>query len=190
MENKYINHSGGCSGSDMFWETEGYKYGVETIAYSFPGHKQYGKNPKILNSDELFEGYNQCKIASKSLKRPLYKIEYNPYVRNLISRNWFQVKNADVVYAVGTFFDTNKRIVNGGTGWAIQMAIDNRKRVYFFDQDSDKWYLNLLGKFVEIYNIPLLSFNFAGIGTRELKENGEQAIIEIYKKTFENGNRN
>ena len=53
----YTCHSGGCPGADMCWENEGNKYGVHTIAYSFGGHKQEGKNRVILTTEQLNEGF-------------------------------------------------------------------------------------------------------------------------------------
>lgn len=178
----YICHSGGCPGSDMFWETEGEKYGVKTIAYSFYGHTQYGKNRQILEKEQLAEGFEAVKIAAKSIGRnpnPRW-----PYVKNLISRNWFQVKNSEAVFAVGKFI--NKKIVSGGTGWAVQMAVDNKKPVFFFDQETKSWYKlkDFNGEFVIIDYIPKLTQNFAGVGTRELDESGKEAIRKIYQESL------
>lgn len=180
---KYINHSGGCTGSDIEWENEGNKYGVVTISYSFPTHVQEGKNPKILNSDDLEEGWKQVLLCEKPIKRPLYKIKNNPYVRNLLCRNWFQVKNAEQIYAIGQLVVGSDKLVDGGTGWAVQMAINNHKPVYLFEQNFNHWmcYVPSHYKFVEVYGIPSLTENFAGIGTRQIQENGKQAIKEILK---------
>ena len=122
----YICHSGGCPGADMMWENESSKYGIKTIAYSFYNHIQESNNRKILSIEELKEGYEATKIANKSLKTNINDVIY-PYIRNLISRNWFQVKNSDAIFAIGTFADAEHVVVNGGTGWAVQMAVDNRK---------------------------------------------------------------
>jgi hypothetical protein len=103
MENNFICHSGGCPGSDMEWEIQGREYGILTNAYSFKGHTQYGKNPIILNEQELKEGFEHVQIAEKGIKRPLSYIAQNHYVKNLLSRNWFQVKNSEAIFAIGTF---------------------------------------------------------------------------------------
>jgi hypothetical protein len=183
---EYINHSGGCEGSDMYWETIGRKYGVLTISYSFPNHTQYGERQLILSPDELYEGWQHVINASSGIKRPYERIEFNPYIRNLISRNWFQVKGADVVFAIGTFTNTKRTIVNGGTGWAVQMAIDVGKDVIVFDQIIDSWFIYdyQLKKFIPLYVVPTLTKQFAGIGTRELKDNGRAAIQQVYRNTF------
>ena len=182
----YTNHSGGCPGSDMEWENQGMSYGVKTIAYSFGNHIQYGKNQHVLTAEELKEGADHAKIAAETLQRPWKYIEDKPYVRNLISRNWFQVKNADCVFAIGKFVKGSTALVDGGTGWAVQMAVDNNKPVYFFDQPTNKWYFYdpIIKAFMGFDYVPKLRENFAGIGTREINENGRRAIKKIYEKTF------
>jgi hypothetical protein len=179
----YINHSGGCEGADMCWENEGLKYEVGSVSYSFHNHVQYSYNQKILNTDELNEGWGNVLIAEKTLQRNLSIIQFNHYVKNLISRNWFQVKNADAIFAVSTFLNDEHKIVNGGTGWAVQMGIDNKKPIYFYDQEKCEWYWYdyNIQKFVELNGIPKLSKNFAGIGSAKLNENGINAIKEIYE---------
>lgn len=185
MEN-YINHSGGCPGSDMFWENEGNKYGITTIAYSFKGHTQEGKNPKILTEMELNIGFANVRLAEIPIGRKTAHLKFKPYIKALLSRNWYQVANSDAIFAIGTFQDDNRKIVNGGTGWAVQMAINNNKEVHLFDQSTDSWYIYDydVEMFMRINYIPKITPNFAGIGTRELKQNGEEAIKEILKYNF------
>lgn len=186
METKeYINHSGGCTGADMCWENEGKPYGVKSVAYSFYNHVQDGENQKILTYDELQEGWKHVEIAAKSLHRPIGRIEI-PYVKNLLSRNWFQVKNAEAIFAVGKFDGNTQKKVAGGTGWAVQMAMDSGKPIYFFDQPTNKWYIYLYSykTFIEMYVIPTLTENFAGIGTRELNAFGVLAIQRLYEFNF------
>ncbi len=183
MENQnYICHSGGCKGADMVWETIGKEYNIKTISYSFQNHIQYGENQIILTNDELQEGYKHIQEASKTLKR---QVEYIPaYIKSLLSRNWFQVKNSDAIFAIGKFI--NKKLVNGGTGWAVQMAVDNKKSIFFFDQESKTWnsfdYNRM--EFIGIDYIPKLMKNFAGIGTRKINDEGISAIMNIFENTF------
>lgn len=181
----YTNHSGGADGADMAWETLGRKYGVDTIAYSFVGHNQSGQVQRFLSVEELKEGEENAMKACSSLGRPWDRIKSNYYVKCLISRNWFQVKNSTCVYAVGQFANKSRTLVDGGTGWAVQMAIDNDKPVYLFDQKSSSWYkyAKIEKCFVKT-DTPTLCEDFAGIGTRELQENGRKAIKDVYEKTF------
>lgn len=182
----YTNHSGGAQGSDMEWEVRGRPYGVKTNAYSFSNHTQNSSNQCKLTVEELEEGAEQAKKASLTLGRPWKYIENKPYVKNLISRNWFQVKDADCIFAIGKFVKGSKYLVDGGTGWAVQMAIDNKKPVYFFEQNENKWYFydNIIHVFMVFHYVPRLTPNFAGIGTREINENGKRAIMDVYGETF------
>lgn len=187
----YTNHSGGAEGSDMAWETAGLPYGVKTIAYSFEGHRQYGAYPYIMTPEELEEGNQAYLIASKTLGRAIrtmqFNVHRNNYVHNLICRNWFQVKHAEAIYAIGTLVKGSSKLVNGGTGWAVQMAVDNKKPVYLFEQDMKEW---LRWDYHTHYFIrytgycPTLTKNFAGIGTRAITDDGLQSILNVYEETF------
>lgn len=176
-----INHSGGCPGADMTWENEGLPFGVHTISYSFYNHIHDGRNPQILTMEELKEGFDHILIANETLKRNI--TDQAPYVKNLLARNWFQVKNAEAVFAIGTF-DANGR-VNGGTGWACQMAIDNNKPVYVFDQDLVLWKEYTINGAVSRPPLSTLTLTsqFAGIGTRAINKAGIEAIQHIYRFT-------
>jgi hypothetical protein len=187
---EYVCHSGGCPGADMTWKNECDKYGIKTISYSFYNHVQQGKNRVILSVKELDEGFEHVKIASVGLKRNP-NCQY-PYVRNLLCRNWFQVKNSDAVYAVGKFEDSGR--VSGGTGWAVQMAIDNKKPVYFFDQtplkydlSSPKYWMYFdysVNIFIPMTICPKITKNFAGVGTRDINGHGKFAIQLILDSNF------
>lgn len=181
---KYTCHSGGASGADITWEIEGLKYRVNTISYSFKNHKQLGKNRKILTDEELREGNQHVLKANKTLKRS--PENQSLYIQNLLNRDWFQVKNSESLFAIGKF--ANKKIIKGGTGWAVQMAIDEGKPVFVFDQNENVWkkYAYDLNEFGQLYVIPKLTVNFAGVGTRDINENGKKAIVEIYRHTFYN----
>lgn len=182
MERIFICHSGGCPGADMEWEQEGEKYGVKTVAYSFYNHIQKGKYPKVLTVDELREGFEHVMIANQTLKRS--PETQSTYAKNLLSRNWFQVKNSDAIFAIGKFSNQGK--VEGGTGWAVQMAIDSKKEIFVFNQIQNIWskFNHTQSKFDNILYVPTLTPNFAGIGTRDINYNGIKAIKDIYKHNF------
>lgn len=169
----YINHSGGAVGSDSVWDEIGQKYGVTSNHY-YHGQKTPKGNIEI-SEQEFEEGKQQVLKANETLQRKPDKY------MNLLARNWMQVKNSTAIYAIGVL---NNGIVNGGTGWAVQMAIDNDIPVFVFDQEKNKWFKNINGNW-EYSDTPELTHNFAGIGTREINESGKKAIEDVYKKTFE-----
>lgn len=183
----FVNHSGGAVGADSVWGEEGAKYGATSNHYYY-GKKTPNGNTEI--SKEAFEDGKQHVLkANETLHR-----QPDKYM-DLLSRNWQQVKNADAIYAIGTRQKPNIRggavqnsqskfapTVNGGTGWAVQMAVDAGKTVYLFDQDVNRWFTIEDGKWKPI-DTPTLTKNYAGIGTREINENGRAAIAEVYRKT-------
>ena len=170
----YVNHSGGAIGSDTYWGEVGAKYGVTSNHY-YHENKTPNGNVEISQEDYL-EGQSHVLDANETLHRKPEKY------MNLLARNWAQVKYSDAVFAIGHL--TNG-IVDGGTGWAVQMAIDARKPVYLFDQIRNQWFKNLNGTWATS-DIPILTTNFAGIGTRELNDAGKRAIEAVYAKTLQN----
>lgn len=189
----YINYSGGAIGADTYWELQGEKYGAQTIAYSFIGHKTRSKNAVIVPQSTLNDADVLLKDASNILGRnPNLS---NKYIANLLRRNSLQVINSDAIFAVSKIIDLLNGVVDGGTGWAVAMGIQMmhknfvRKRdynIYVFCQDRSQWFRwTVDAGFVEFeFGVPVLTKNFAGIGSRNLKENGMKAIDEVYIETI------
>lgn len=188
-------HSGGASGSDTFWEEIGQKFGVKTKAYSYKTGYHKSPNKVEISENDFNEGIQEVNKANLNLKR--YGI--HKYI-NLLARNWAQVKYSEQIFAIGTFVkpgEKNKQgylnkskidVVDGGTGYAVMMAINNKKQVYLFDQIRDSWFSwsYSISCFVECKLPKIGCQNFAGIGTREIKQNGIDQIEMVYKLTFNN----
>ena len=126
----YINHSGGAKQSDSEWDIIGRKYGVinhnhyyDASAWKTP----LGNVP--LDENQMQEGINEVSKTYSVLGRPKVT-KYLP----LHGRNWFQVKNADAVFAISNILSPNeidkkgyltkskKQVVEGGTGYAVEMV--------------------------------------------------------------------
>ena len=58
---------------------------------------------------------------------------------NLQVRNYYQVANADAVYAIATL-NSDKTGVSGGTNTAVQLGIKMNKPVYVWDVNTEQWY--------------------------------------------------
>ena len=189
-----VCHSGGAKGADTWFESIGIEYGVEVRAYSYKTDYHNSPNKVEISDSDFKEGINEINKANKWLAR--YGI--HKYM-NLLARNWAQVKYSDQIFAIGTIVPPGKKgnkgyynrskleIVDGGTGYAVMCAINNSREVYVFDQEKDKWYrwsYDCL-RFLEMEESPKITCqNFAGIGTREINENGINAIKNLYKETF------
>lgn len=169
---KFTLHSGGAIGSDTYWSEAGKQFGIVTNHY-YHGNKTPNGNFEISESDYK-EGVERVQRANQTLNR-----KPDRYM-DLLARNWAQVKYSDAIFAIGTI---KNGIVSGGTGWAVQMAIDAGKPVFVFDQVKDAWFKYQNNQWIKT-DTPTLTENFAGIGTREIGINGKHAIEEVYAKTF------
>ena len=181
----YTLFTGGANGSDTHWQNVGASFGIRVKAFSFQGHGKRSSDRVVLTDEQLKQADEYLHRANKTLKRhfPTSK----RFVNNLLRRNWYQVKDTNGVFAVGKL-SANRRIVEGGTGWAVQMAIDTKKPVYVFDTTSNSWhrYTYEKEKFISCDKTPRLSLNFTGIGTRDLQDKGKAAIEKIFEETFGN----
>jgi len=173
----HICYTGGAAGADYIFERESIKKRFKVVAYSFDDHNTKSKNRFILNKRQLAEGFKHIKITNNRLNRNISNID--SYIKNLISRDWFQVKNSDAVFAVGIIIGNN---VQGGTGYSISCAIDHKKTVYVYDQSYGNWfYYDYDDDQFQIYEgIPKLTEKFAGIGTRDINNDGVNAIIKLF----------
>lgn len=192
--NNITCHSGGAQGSDHFFEKIGENYNVKTKAYSYKTNYHDSENKVEISEDDYKEGIDEINKANKHIGRwGIHKY------MNLLARNWSQVKYSDEIFAIGVIVDPGKKgpkgyysksklqTISGGTGYAVMMAILHQKPVYVFDQVKKEWFkwsYNSMS-FVVLKETPKISFqNFAGIGTREINEDGIKAIKELYEKTF------
>jgi len=190
----YTNYSGGAQGGDTIWENIGKEFGIS---------KQVNYRPQDLerlNKEQLEEVENAYQQAVKDLGRQ--PLAANTFTGGLVRRDYLQAKAADAIFAISTIVEpgekdakgyinkTKNSIVSGGTGYAVQMAINLGKPVYVFDQNTNMWFEYQYNQKEETgfitTSIPVLTSKFAGIGTREINEKGKQAIRDVYEKTFNN----
>jgi len=189
-----VCHSGGAEGSDTYWEEIGEEFGISTKAYSYKTEYHKSKNKVEISDEDYKEGVIEVKKANKFLNR-YGIIKY----MNMLARNWAQVKYSDEIFAIGYIVKVGEKnikgyynrgkfdMVDGGTGYAVQMAINNQKPVYVYDQKVDEWfrwsYSSL--SFIQMKDSPKIKFqNFAGIGTRQITKNGIEVIRQLYNNTF------
>ena len=187
----YVNHSGGAKGADTEWGEAGARYGVRSMHYWY-GKRTSNGNSEVSEQD-FNEGWEKVLLANETLHRRPDKF------KNLLSRNWMQVREAEAVFAVSSIDDGFNPVhsgghvfhpVSGGTGWACQMAIDAGKPLYVFDQKKEAWF-SFTGNggddipgWHRLGEPPVLTRSFAGIGSRDLTPAGRQAIGDCYLATL------
>lgn len=198
-------HSGGAIGADHAWGVAASKYGVAVNHYMGDGFKTPHGNV-VVSPEQMRVGLTQARKAARQLGRHMSS---NEYVNSLLARNWAQVDNSNAVFAVSDLIlpymegkatksgvrhrnESGQTVVDGGTGYAVQMAINEEKPVYVFHQGTLQnsshevgWYkYDYLKKDFVKTSQPELTDSFAGIGTRELNAAGAKAINDIVSAKF------
>lgn len=183
----YTLTSGDAKGADAAWTTVAYEFGI------IDKRNYTAKSYTELSEQEKAEADSEYIKAAQALKKSL--ASKDTYSGKLVRRDWLQVKNADAVFAVARILQPNDvgergyvnttghEVVDGGTGYAVQMAINNNKSVHVFDQNRNQWFIWDGSKFVA-EETPTLTRRFAGVGTRNLSEEGKAAINNVFSKTF------
>lgn len=200
MLKDFVNHSGGAQGADIAWDNIGKEFGFVNNKHYFTGEKgpQNAPNGNTKVEEDSLE-YQEGKVEAAKAAAVTYGYQYGAMKDARLIRNWSQVKNADAVFAIGTIVGVGKPLfpnipndtrlakvvaVTGGTGYAVQMAINNNKPVYIFDQSTNQWAKNIDGVWSRMTEIPTLTKNFAGIGSRNITQAGKDAIKTVFENTL------
>ena len=193
----FLLKSGGAYGADSLWDDIGKKFGVTATHYFLgtKGPKNAPRGNTEITEEDKKEGSKKAAEAAKAVWGYAYKSFKDPR----IIRNWSQVRYANAIFAIGTIVQKGEKVfpnqpndtrvalkpaVAGGTGYAVEMAIQANKSVYVFDQNKKQWF-TWNGKDFVVTEIPILTASFAGIGTRNINKAGKKAIEDVYKKTAE-----
>ena len=186
---KLICNSGGAIGSDFFFfEKFCLEKGIKVNAFSYMTKSHQSDNKVEISDTDYNEGILEIRKANRILNR--YGIE--KYM-NLLARNWAQVKYSEEVFAVGSIIKSGEKdskgyknkssydIVSGGTGYAVTLSIIHNKPLYVFEQSHDKWFKwsYISNAFIVCKEPKITTQTFAGIGTREIKPNGIEAIKNL-----------
>lgn len=201
----FANHSGGALGADITFDEIGNEFGFSRHNHYYAGAitKDNAPNGNVKVSASDFE---QGRIeAAKAAKRN-FGFDGDKMSDTRLVRNWSQVKYASSIYAISSIANTGEKLfpdqknddriaiapsVTGGTGYAVGMAINNKKAVYVFNQNASEKYP--VGWYKYDYNsndfqstsTPILSKDYAGIGSRNLNDEAKQAIRDLYQNTVD-----
>lgn len=193
--------SGGAQGADLFWEECARKNGILYCNHITP--KDYDALSNT-NKDVLETLYfNVC----KRLNRPTTSRQQFP--GKLVRRDLMQSSASDKTFAVTTLINpgeqcdkgfrnkTAKIQPSGGTGYAVTASILSKQPVYLFNQSDSGgnpvgWYVYdyVIDEFKPTCDTVVLSERPCCIGSRNLTEEGKNAIIETCKSTLEYYNEN
>lgn len=152
--------------------------GHKVIHWSFPGHQSQAPEDQLVRLDD-----EQLKLSDEALQNAAVALGKDPpkrpVVSRLLQRDYYQVAWSKSCYAVTVI---NENTVPGGTAWATtmfaQLHPDNRS-LYLFDQDRDAWFQFNGETWDQIDSPPRPTGIWAGVGARELKQNGRNAIRKL-----------
>jgi hypothetical protein len=169
--------SGGAEGADLQWGMNAGRAGHQVIHFSFGSHRSKAPDAEIVRLTEahLLEADEHVRKANETLNRR-YPAS-SDFVNNLLRRNWYQVRDSEAIFAVASFKSGQ---VTGGTAWAVQMFLDKGGTTAFvYDQVESRW-MTWQGGWEPAPEVPMPSGVYAGVGSRDLKENGKFAIRGLY----------
>ncbi len=173
-------YSGGARGAESEFGRLAEKYGIAEVTYSFEGHRHEREaGLRVLSQEELVRKDVSLTYVSKLLNRTFTNAER---MRKILQTVMYQVDSGHEVFIVGVIQEDGT--VKGGTGWGAEFAKICNKPLYVFGQARNAWFKWEKVEWVSVENPVITSTDFTGTGTRFLEDNGRQAIIDLYKRSF------
>jgi hypothetical protein len=176
---KVTLYSGGHRGAEAEFGRLAQAWNLNEVTFSYDGHDaEHTNGLKVLSAEELKKGDISMEIVSMRMKRNYSKADK---IRKVIQSIFHMVNNGYHVIAVGWIQEDGT--VKGGTGWGVELAKLFNRPLHVYDQDKKAWYGWEENRWVE--SIPVItSETFAGTGTRNLSEDGKQALHDLYESSF------
>ena len=168
--------SGGAEGADLAWGSAATEANHSVVHFTFKSHRTNAPKEQICLLDDGFlrAADPACHKANETLKR--HFPPRSPFAANLLRRNWYQIKDSTACYAISTI---KNGVVQGGTSWATAMFIDKYDQAtcpcYVFCQEAVHWF-EWTGEWTPIYEPPIPTGVYTGIGSRNLTMVGSLAI--------------
>ncbi len=172
--------SGAAPGAEACFGTCAERWSMPERNFSFAGRQPARERGLVeLSDEELQLGDVSWTYLTARLGRELSR---SPEMRRVLQSIWHQVNPAGEVFAVGRVLPAGT--IKGGTGWAVELAKQQRKPVWVFDQQTDCWYEWFTHDW-RACNPPLIQQSrFCGTGTRHLDHRGRQAIESLFERSF------
>jgi hypothetical protein len=176
---KITLYSGGHKGAEAEFGKLAEAWKMNEVNFSFEGHDaERTRGVRVLGREELQKGDISMEIVSKRMNRSYSKTDK---IRKVIQSLFHMVNNGYHVIAVGWIQTDNT--VKGGTGWGVELAKLFNRPLSVYDQDRKGWFSWENGQWVA--NTPVIaSETFAGTGTRNLSDDGRQALHDLFIRSF------
>lgn len=172
-------YSGGHKGAESEFGRLAEEWGIQEVNFSFEGHTiERSRGIRILEPAQLDKGNVSMEIVSARMGR---KFAQANKIRKVIQTIFHMVNNGYHIVAVGWIQPDDT--VKGGTGWAVELAKLFNRPVHVFDQDRNGWFAWKNNAWAA--EKPSIEKNtFVGTGTRNLSEDGKNAIRDFFESAF------
>jgi hypothetical protein len=172
-------YSGGHRGTEAAFGQQAEQTGINEVNYSFEGHQPVReKGLTTLSPEELKKGDISMEIVSIRMNR---KYSQTNKIRKVFQTIFHMVNSGLQIFAVGWIQPDDT--VKGGTGWAVELGKLFNRPISVFDQDRNQWFTWQNNRWVE--DLPKVEHpTFVGTGTRNLTKAGEQAIKDLFTRSF------
>ena len=176
---KITLYSGGHKGTETEFGKLAEAWNMQEVNFSFEGHKpERNRGIRVLEREELKKGDVSMEIVSQRMKRTYARADK---IRKVIQSIFHMVNNGHHVIAVGWIQEDGT--VKGGTGWGVELAKLFNRPLSVYDQDRKGWFTWENNQWVE--NTPVITADtFAGTGTRNLSDDGRQALRDLCTRAF------
>ncbi len=172
-------YSGGHKGAESEFGELAEQWGIGEVNFSFEGHGiERTRGVRVLTSEELDKGNVSMEIVSARMGRKFSKADK---IRKVIQSIFHMVNKGYHVIAIGWIQPDNT--VKGGTGWGVELAKLFNRPLNVYDQDKSMWFSWKENSWVA--ETPQITADtFVGTGTRNLTEEGRQAIGDLFEHSF------
>ena len=172
-------YSGGHKGAEAEFGKLAEAWHLEEVNISYEGHNpERTRGVRVLNREELQKGDVSMEIVSKRMNRTYSRTNK---IRKVIQSIFHMVNNGYHVIAVGWIQPDDT--VKGGTGWGVELAKLFNRPLNVYDQERKQWFSWDNGQWLESTPV-ITSDTFAGTGTRNLSEDGQQALYDLFERSF------
>ncbi len=172
-------YSGAHKGAEAEFGNHAELWKIQEVNFTFEGHAvTRDRNLRVLTAEELKMGDISMEIVSKRMGRNYSKADK---IRKVIQSIFHMVNNGYAVFAIGWIQPDNTVI--GGTGWGVELAKLFNRPVSVYDQERKGWFSWKENQWAA--DTPVISDNdFVGTGTRNLSQDGIQAIHDLFERSF------
>lgn len=173
-------YSGGHKGTESEFGKLAEHWGIREVNFSFEGHGiERRRGIRVLGPEELDKGNVSMEIVSARMGRNFSKADK---IRKVIQSIFHMVNSGYHVVAVGWIQPDDT--VKGGTGWGVELAKLFNRPLSVYDQERNDWFSWRDGKWVA--EPPVIKDDtFVGTGTRNLTDEGCQAIRGLFERSFD-----